>query len=68
MKATIEKPEVTLTLSWEDANWLRDVMTNPLNGDIDSEEPVGDRRTRKELWQALTDSGVQHNFPLQWNV
>ena len=54
MLATREtKTVIKLTLSEEEAAWLRGVMQNPLHGDHPADEPEEDRAMRELLWDAL---------------
>lgn len=43
---------ITLTLSKEEADWLKGVMQNPLN---EVEEDAIDSSMREMFWQALAD-------------
>lgn len=43
---------VTLVLSPEEAQWLHDVMQNPINCDIYEMESPQDAEMRKKFWEA----------------
>lgn len=49
----MQKMEVELTLSIEEAKYLRDLLQNPLSYD-QGEEPVKEEELRVSLWSALT--------------
>ena len=42
-----------LTLTEEEARWLRDIMQNPLHGETLHDEPPFDAAMRQEFWAAL---------------
>ena len=45
---------LTLTLSREEADWLKNQMQNPLHGQSTKEENSKDREMRTNFWNALT--------------
>ena len=53
-KSTIQKEiNVTLTLTEDEAIWLKGIMQNPIHSDIDDESDR-DRDNRSALWEALS--------------
>ena len=48
MKANIITEEkVLLTMTREEANWLRKVVQNPINSDFENEDPIDSEMRRK---------------------
>lgn len=50
---TSSKIQVVLTLSEEEAKWLKGIMQNPLYGDCPSDEDPIDAKYRKMYWEVL---------------
>lgn len=44
---------VQITLSLDEARWLKAVLQNPLSDDTPDTEPAPDRHHRKAIWEAL---------------
>jgi hypothetical protein len=57
MKLTTEKILTkTITLNETEADWLKSVMQNPVNGDPDPDnEDLHDKQMRMSFWDALSD-------------
>lgn len=54
VKATEKKTvEITLTLTAEEANWLKGLMQNPLYGLSPKQEAEADKKIRMSFWNAL---------------
>lgn len=47
--------KVTLVLDKEEAQWLKNVMQNPLHGDTPETEHPQDRYTREVFWSTLRE-------------
>lgn len=59
MEAKIEKEiTVILTMTQKEAQWLRRVMQNPLDGKGIVNEDSTNAVMRKVLWQALDQEGI----------
>jgi len=62
MKATIErKVTITLVLDHSEAQWLKNLMQNPIHGTINTEKKI-DREMRKKFWDTLTDQSTLKPF------
>ena len=53
---TLVSHTTVLSLTWEEATWLRNVMQNPLYGQSLEDEDEQDRTLRETFFKALTKS------------